>query len=193
MLVVALSLGCTSAGTDTARFPACHSPVAPGTSTPAGTLEPTCACLAPVVEVGTGELVFSPLEDGDELRMVHGPQGGWHLLGAVRLTGFRTVVDVRPSARIGELPITAELSYRNLLEPEGPCVGTMVDLFLYLDTYWLVEAGEPTGTPAELISCRDVTMEICARDSDGRDECDTVELRVLPDRTDVATGLVDGC
>jgi len=40
------------------------------------------------VELGTGAERWEPLpRDGGELTLVHGPQGGWHVFGRVRLHG----------------------------------------------------------------------------------------------------------
>jgi hypothetical protein len=41
----------------------------------------------PAAVIGTGELEFEPLGDGDELYVVLGPQGGYHLNGSVRVQG----------------------------------------------------------------------------------------------------------
>ena len=38
------------------------------------------------MEVGTGHVRFHPLEDGDEIELVMGPQLGWHLDVTARLT-----------------------------------------------------------------------------------------------------------
>jgi hypothetical protein len=45
-------------------------------------VEPVVAC-----ELGTGEMTFEDLEDGDDLVVVHGPQNGWHVYGSVRCVG----------------------------------------------------------------------------------------------------------
>lgn len=42
---------------------------------------------APAVELGTGTTAFAPLAEGDEVAIVQGPQGGYHLDGSVRATG----------------------------------------------------------------------------------------------------------
>ena len=42
----------------------------------------------PAVDIGTGEIEFVPLEDGDDLALVEGPQGGYHLFGALRCKGI---------------------------------------------------------------------------------------------------------
>jgi hypothetical protein len=44
------------------------------------TLDPT----APRCLVGEGETSWSDLESGANTTVVHGPQGGWHILGSVR-------------------------------------------------------------------------------------------------------------
>ncbi len=42
----------------------------------------------PAVSLGTGELAFEPLVEGGVLSVVHGPQGGYHVVGSVRARGF---------------------------------------------------------------------------------------------------------
>ena len=38
-----------------------------------------------VLEVGTGDRVFTPVHDGDSVNITLGPQGGYHIWTAVRL------------------------------------------------------------------------------------------------------------
>jgi hypothetical protein len=48
-------------------------------------------CAAPGdadVLLGTGEAEWVPLHDGDEIEVVFGPQGGFHVLGAIRIAGL---------------------------------------------------------------------------------------------------------
>ena len=40
------------------------------------------------VELGTGEDAFEPIMDGETLQFIRGPQGGWHFLGSVRVSGL---------------------------------------------------------------------------------------------------------
>lgn len=42
----------------------------------------------PAIEMGTGEWDWEPLEDGQEIDVIQGPQGGFHLLGSVRVAGI---------------------------------------------------------------------------------------------------------
>ncbi len=43
---------------------------------------------APQALLGTGEWEWEALSDGDEIYVIQGPQGGWHLLGSVRTVGL---------------------------------------------------------------------------------------------------------
>lgn len=45
------------------------------------------APMEPTVEIGTGELEFEPIEDGQELELILGPQGGYHFLASMQVTG----------------------------------------------------------------------------------------------------------
>ena len=47
-----------------------------------------CVEAEPALELGTGELQFEALEDGDSIYVIHGPQGGYHLLASLRVAGI---------------------------------------------------------------------------------------------------------
>ena len=55
-------------------------------SNPASDPEPPA--VPPAIEMGTGEWDWEPLEDGQEIDVIQGPQGGFHLLGSVRVAGI---------------------------------------------------------------------------------------------------------
>lgn len=42
----------------------------------------------PDIEMGTGEWEWEAMEDGQEIDVIQGPQGGFHLLGSVRVAGI---------------------------------------------------------------------------------------------------------
>lgn len=67
----------------------------------------------PAIDLGTGELEFEPLADGDELAIVQGSQGGYHLYGSFRVKNVVTG------------------NARDLLEPTNPTM-----------TFDIVHAGE---------------------------------------------------
>ena len=49
--------------------------------------EPESLVVPPAIEMGTGEWDWKPLTDGQEIDVIQGPQGGFHLLGSVRVAG----------------------------------------------------------------------------------------------------------
>ncbi len=53
----------------------------------AGSPPPGCAGEG-ALELGTGEATFEPLDDGGPLAFHLGPQGGYHVYGALRTTGL---------------------------------------------------------------------------------------------------------
>jgi len=46
---------------------------------------PDLAGAEPRVEIGTGVTTFIPITDGDDVELVNGPQGGWHVDVTLRL------------------------------------------------------------------------------------------------------------
>lgn len=54
-------------------------------------------CTVPSVTVGTGVKAYKPLQDGDSVTVVFGPQGGWHVDVAGLVTGTEQIVSVLPS------------------------------------------------------------------------------------------------
>ncbi len=64
----------------------------------------------PELELGTGEFAYEAMTDGDELTIINGPQGGYHLLLGVRMRNMdpnrvrmaSTVVNVESGDMIGE-------------------------------------------------------------------------------------------
>lgn len=43
--------------------------------------------VTPMIEIGTGEIEFEPITDGQDLEYIQGPQGGYHFLASVRVQG----------------------------------------------------------------------------------------------------------
>lgn len=76
--------------------PATEEPL-PGTDTAVGTEPVACTELGPTITIGTGDVAFVPLAEGDEVVMVHGPQGGWHVDVAARIGNTHQTIAFRPS------------------------------------------------------------------------------------------------
>ena len=69
------STSTTSSSSSTSTGPACDAPAGVGS-----------------FEIGTGEKCFEPLADGDEIPLMSGPQGGYHVWLATGCTDCGTVV-----------------------------------------------------------------------------------------------------
>ncbi|MDG1137885.1 MAG: hypothetical protein P8N28_06425 [Phycisphaerales bacterium] len=54
---------------------------------PSGVSEPAEDPAPLLIELGTGEWEWAPLEQGEDVPVIQGPQGGFHLLGSVRVSG----------------------------------------------------------------------------------------------------------
>jgi len=52
------------------------------------------------VEIGTGEVEFVPLNEGDEVIIVHGPQGGWHISVGARVSNAYPELTSEPSVYV---------------------------------------------------------------------------------------------
>lgn len=126
----------------------------------------------PAVELGTGELAFVPLADGDELDVIFGPQGGYHVLGSVR------TLDIEPgdtedlanprnpevvfSLRVNGEPLEIVGSYTQGLRPsdQPPWSHQMLNRFIILD---IDDDDDIVGQTAEftvsLTDVRDVIFE----------------------------------
>lgn len=155
-----------------------------------GATEAGCLEQVPVVEVGTGEREFEEMADGDGVVMVHGPQGGWHMLGSVRATHMTEIVSVHFT--ITHTPsgtIVADNTYRvaTVYDPDT-CVGYYPGMYGYLYVEAL-EDGE-LNTPPELMSYDDMTMCMTVTDQDMREGTDCRAVVAVPDPADIEDGLV---
>ncbi|MBL8615169.1 MAG: hypothetical protein JNM72_06130 [Deltaproteobacteria bacterium] len=143
---------------------------------------------AAVVEVGTGAAAFEPFGDPATAVMVHGPQGGWHMLGSLRVTGLQQIVSVRYTVtHQASGVVVADNQYRvGMLYDADTCVGSYPGMYGYLNVAEMVD-GE-ADTPPELLSWQPV--ELCLEVDDGARAgaaCGVVEA--VPDPMDLASGL----
>jgi len=95
-----------------------------------------CAQGEPLLEVGTGELSFETLSDGDDIQVIHGTQDGHHILGSLRSQNTTEIAAVRFQI----IPVSdgipvSDQTYRlqMLPDPSGePCSWVMIGLYAYL-------------------------------------------------------------
>ena len=154
-----------------------------------GTIDASCRCLDPELEIGVGVTAFEAM--GDEVEMVHGPQGSWHLPGALRIVNSRNIVRIQTTAwdTATGVVVAPEQNLHVQLVPEDTCQGSYPNMFLYLETDEL----DAEQTTAFALSCRDVTIEMCITDTGGRDACVETTVFVQPDPQDVLDGEAEAC
>ncbi len=145
-------------------------------------IEPTVA-----VTIGGGESSWEPLDDGSELTMVHGPQGGWHMLGSVRTQGMDAIIAVEYVITADEHDgaVISDNFYRvqSLTDPDDETVHTYPGMYGYLTVDELAD-GE-LDTPPELLSWQDVTLTMTVTDDSGRTASDTLQVVAAPDEEDL--------
>ncbi len=152
----------------------------------------SCFDLTPTVEIGTGEVDFEEITPGAAITMVHGPQGGWHMLGSVRTTNLEQIIQVHFTIVHLESGTTiADNTYRvATVYDEAACSGVYPGMYGYLSVGALAE-GE-ADTPPELLSHDTVEYCMTATDQQNREASACIEVVAAPDPDDVADGLAEG-
>lgn len=144
----------------------------------AGCAEPDLG--PPWAEIGAGESAFSPLDDGDTIQIVGGPQGGFMMALAVRAGGIGAGDERDPSD-----PSNPRITFRAWLAGETDPVGIITlqrgmaaDGSGELETHgtWLI-FNPAVGT--ELYFDATLTLEVKIVDAAGRTAQDEVEVYAL--------------
>lgn len=140
------------------------------------------AALGPEVHVGTGADTWEPLAEGDPLTMVHGPQGGWHLLGSLWVANEQGVVtvhftvDTDAGIRVADNLYTVQLAS----DPRGG--GVYPGMYAYLYVQELAE-GE-ADTPPELLADTTLHLRMEVLDEAQRTGWDEVRVKAALDPAD---------
>jgi hypothetical protein len=169
---------------------------APGKGGDDTAAEPTgCFAEPPSIDVGTGADAFEPLEPGAPVVMVHGPQGGWHLLGSVRTHNMEDIVRIQFVVTVessGEEVANNSLYVQTLPDPDDPCVGVYPGMYAYLVVDHLAE-GE-ADTPPELLAYETLVFTAVVSDDSGaepdpaRTVTASVQITATPDPVDLEDG-----
>ena len=147
-----LACGGTSPSEETGKH--LHSPPAP--SHP-------CYVEPPALTIGTGEFEWQDVLPNDSLVMVHGPQGGWHMLGSVRLQNIKQIVEVYFTITdISSGVVVADNYYRVALIMEDDCNGFYPGMYGYLNVSDL--ATGDLDTPPELLGGHQLVLHMRATD-----------------------------
>jgi len=106
--------------------------------------------------------------------MVHGPQGGWHVLGSVRMWNMGPIVDIHfVVSSVAHDAIVADNNYRVATVIEGECTNLFWGMYGYLDVHEIA-AGE-LDTPPELLADGPLEIVMTITDQAGL----TVEASML--------------
>ena len=89
-----------------------------------------CFSKAPQVHIGTGEYEWQEIED-DSLMMIHGPQGGWHMLGSIWLAIQLKIVEVSFQIFTLDDVMISDNNYRVAMIMEEECVGYYWNVWIF--------------------------------------------------------------
>ncbi|MFN7145228.1 MAG: hypothetical protein ACK4YP_15750 [Myxococcota bacterium] len=155
-----------------------------GTPCDTGTeLPAACACDAPAITIGTGDITFEPLDEGSPLTMVHGPQGGWHMLGSAKMENLLPIVRIHFTIdRVADGARVADMNYNVQMVAEGECGGYFPGMYGYLDVSGI--ASEEADTPPELLGGAELLLSMEVTDTEGRIASDTLRVVAALDPVD---------
>jgi hypothetical protein len=123
----------------------------------------TCFGSVPSIFIGEGEQSFIPFVDPAEAIMVHGPQGGWHILASIRLENMESIVEV--GFQVVHQPtgvLVSDNQYRLAVISDGECAGYYPGMYGYLSVSELYDGD--LDTPPELLGGDVLKMTIAVND-----------------------------
>ncbi|HHO51761.1 MAG TPA: hypothetical protein ENK18_13015 [Deltaproteobacteria bacterium] len=152
--------------------------ISPPGSTPTGdtaTPPATCATAEAELQVGTGVDTFQLLEDLDEVELVFGPQGGYHITIAVRACHMASPLTLHIEI-FDELSSVAvsDVGYLAATLDVGDCCGERVDMPGFLDTSAVPGIGDQD--PGSYLDGKEVSIVLSATDELGNEASDTVQV-----------------
>ena len=116
--------------------------------------------------------------------MVHGPQGGWHILGSARMSNFSPIVRIHYVVTVEATgAIVADNNYRVEMRTDAECSGYYAGMYGYLDVRELA-AGE-LDTPPELLAGQELRLTMEVADEQGAAASDSLMVIAALDPMDV--------
>lgn len=155
-------------------FLACSSTKDSNLDTSSGQNATGCLAKTPDLIIGSGEQSFEPLTEDDLVTMVHGPQGGWHILGSLYFENLKQIVEI--DFEVYDLDSGVRIVnnyYRVAMLLDGDCSGYYVGMYGYLNVNELVD-GE-IDTPPEILGGRKLKLWFhvtdCSQTMEANGEC----------------------
>jgi hypothetical protein len=146
--------------------------------------DPEACSGPPVVVIGSSDHEFVPLDEGDPVVMVHGPQGGWHMLGSIQVFNSTQVVKVHFTITdLDSGVVVVDNSYQVALVLEGECSGYFPGMYGYLNIDELKDGD--ANTPPELLSYHTMRMYMEIVDRDEREGSAKLDVTAVPDPADI--------
>lgn len=143
-----------------------------------------CLCDDATLEVGGGALTFEPLAEGSPVTMVHGPQGGWHVLASARFTNLHAIVGIEYVITVAaDGTVISDNFYRVQMVRDVECGGFYPGMYGYLDVRALATGDR--DTPPELLADVPLVLSLTATDTEGRVATDTIDVVAALDPVDV--------
>lgn len=140
-----------------------------------------CGCDGATLAIGgtdyddDGRPVWVEMPEGSVQTMVHGPQGGWHVLAAARVLGTAEIVTLVYTIEFPERD--AQLSagtFKVMLVADGECGGYYPAMFGILDVSKLAEGD--ADTPPELLAGKELALRMTVDDGQGGTAADEVTV-----------------
>jgi hypothetical protein len=142
-----------------------------------------CFANAAAVTIGTGSTEWEDLDEGDGVMMVHGPQGGWHMLASARVHNMLPIVRLHYTITdLASGSVVSNNTYDVALTEDTECSGHFTGMYGYIDVRELKEGD--ADTPPELLSYNDVKIRIEASDKDGHQAVGEIVVVATPDPRD---------
>ena len=185
MIYVLLAGGCTSTA-DTEEKPGLGDDSGGGDvdADDTGNTGPSCSDDPPRVEIGTGDSEFESLMEAEPVVMVHGPQGGWHMLGSVRTHNMHNIIEVHFTVTDVESGVrVSDNNYRVAVVEDAECTGYYPGMYGYLDVAEL--ATDVASRPPEVLGYKLVDIEMSVTDYEGREMTETLRVTAQPDPVDL--------
>ncbi len=148
-----------------------------------------CFCDAAAITVGgtvsqeDGRRIYAPVEDDSAATMIHGPQGGWHVLASALAANTDDIIEIVYSITVDETATLVSWNrYYVQMVRSDECSAYYPGMYGYLDVTTL--ASGDADTPPELLAGKGLTLRMDVTDQTGRKATDELHVVAALDAAD---------